>query len=931
MLVSSRDLEGRIPVGGDAANESAGRYWIALQAPADGLECGGKAAGLALARAFGARIPETFVVPRAALRAVLDSAFGLETVETYLGVFEGLPARETDARHRDLANEMRALDWPKSVESELRAGFADLLMRAPHGLAVRSSATCEDSAQASFAGVFESHLGARTVEQALNQVRDCWIASWAPRAIRYRKRLGIAVEADAMAVVVQPLLAAGVSGVCTTADPDTGDPQRIVIHAVRGLAAELLAGGESGAGVGGRYTFSLGLNTAVYERERPQRTELVPRAEGGLEVRALLGSGRGGGSARTSTESEAGANRELEEEEVHALVELALELDEQFGHRLDLEWAMVDDEWFVVQARPLTALPEFFPHELSAEERGFTWRPAWFLLPLTSPGAPSLLTPLYQHYSEAEMWERYQPDDFSLTSMHSRQLDLHGHRFFEEGPRPTFLDHFADVEEYEPWLDEHESRYRGRWDRREEELHALERDVTEAVRVARTAAELLPTMFAIQDRLWDLNSFGWSGPQALGWMCDLLWKHRLEQLGAEIDGDALLAGGDSYTSRATRAMQELGRAIREDFVRRAFEERPLGEVLPYLAAEYPGSEFLANYDSMRWRIARCPWSWQERPGFWRAGEGHEPTLRTVRSALRGEGRDVVQMQRESQRRRAEEEAKLEHALRGENDATRVRYAKLLDWARVWTQALNDRHGLGVGLLWEKEIVWHTAQRLVGEGLLQHVEELLWIPREDFEAFVASGDESAFAQAREHRIAEFRRARRMIPPEYLGKEPEPADEELLTAASDTQSREAELSEGERETQDGVSCGVARGDERVEILYRAVGFAGSTARGRLRKVEQLDDADLLDTLGPEDILLLPGPQAFPHADWHSLLTTVAGVLSPSRPAHHLCQVARECGVPVLGEIPEAIGQLAEGTEVELDAKAGEIRVRGGDDRR
>lgn len=93
---------------------------------------------------------------------------------------------------------------------------------------------------------------------------------------------------------------------------------------------------------------------------------------------------------------------------------------------------------------------------------------------------------------------------------------------------------------------------------------------------------------------------------------------------------------------------------------------------------------------------------------------------------------------------------------------------------------------------------------------------------------------------------------------------------------------------------------------------------------RHVPNLGDPALLDALGPEDILILPHAQAFYHADWHSLLTLVTAVVSPGQPSHHLAQVARECGVPVIGHIESDLTAIKDGARLHVDASAGVVRV-------
>jgi phosphohistidine swiveling domain-containing protein len=86
----------------------------------------------------------------------------------------------------------------------------------------------------------------------------------------------------------------------------------------------------------------------------------------------------------------------------------------------------------------------------------------------------------------------------------------------------------------------------------------------------------------------------------------------------------------------------------------------------------------------------------------------------------------------------------------------------------------------------------------------------------------------------------------------------------------------------------------------------------------------DARTLHTLTTEDILVVRDANAFAYADWHSLLMLVKGVVSTARPAHHLTQVAREIGVPVIGYVTRGLETLQDGTRIEIDAATGRVAV-------
>lgn len=855
--------------------------WSLLE---DALEVGGKASNLARVHRLGHRVPETRVLGREALRRFLAANELEEPLAAYLQHTD-----RSEAAFEPIAAAVARATVPAELRAEIRTVAEELLQVSPCGLAVRSSAVCEDSEHASFAGVFESFVGVLTPDEVIEKVVACWHAVWAPRALRYMDRMELEPVADGMAVIVQEVVPAVSSGVITTADPESGDPWRFVLDAVRGLPIDLLSG--SGVGDSFRVDWESG---AVLEREivaKPSVIQATP--EGVVDV---------------AVEAPASAEPAVSDEEISEVARIARELDERFDTRLDIEWAITPEGVWVLQARPLTALPAFFPVELTPEQERRSWKPALVTLPLRADQPPHLLTPLYRHYSEAEMWHRYQPEDIVLTSIWRHELDVNGYRYCETDPQPTFQDFFEGPGGYETWIGENEGRYRQRWDRRGDELQEIRDAATRGIAQTTTAAELIPVLLDVMDRLWDLNSFGWSGPQALGWMCEgaldhFLGEHFLGETEVRADTAALLGGGsDSYTFRVSKAQQALGRAIREPLVVEAFEGLPLDRIVPHLRAAAPDCDFLARFESFCWEFGKTPPSWLDRPSFWSADAVDVQIVSAVKNAWLGKSRDVEVMQARTLTQRQEQEQEIRAALVETGGDTAERFDRLLEWARYWGQALNDRHGLTVGLLHERELVWQVGDRLVGEGLLERVEDVLVLERRDLESIARDGVTRAGREVYRERLWDFRRHRRLTPVDALGAAP-PGEE--TAAAPPTQGEEV-------------------GDDEEGIRGR--GFGGGVATGRARKVVDLSDASVLESLGENDVLVLPHETAFHYADWHSLLTVVKAVVSPGRPSHHLARVARECAVPLVGHVTGDLQAIPEGAEIRVDGSSGRVEVLG-----
>ena len=195
---------------------------------------GGKGANLGAMLAAGLPVPPGFCVTTEAFRQFLLSCRGLEPLWAELRG-DGAPAgrRGASPRRAGCAQRLAAAPLPPAVEQAIvEAWQAQGAMRQ---YAVRSSATAEDLPRASFAGQGETFLNVCGQEAILQSVRECWISLFADRAIVYRMHNRIDHRAVAMAVVVQELISPDVSGVLFTADPVSGDTQRIVIEATYGL------------------------------------------------------------------------------------------------------------------------------------------------------------------------------------------------------------------------------------------------------------------------------------------------------------------------------------------------------------------------------------------------------------------------------------------------------------------------------------------------------------------------------------------------------------------------------------------------------------------------------------------------------------------------------------------------------------------------
>ena len=207
---------------------------IAVAEAADAERFGPKAANLARLRHAGLPIPEGFCIDAEAYRLQVATA-GLEDQARRV---TSPDARE--ARCAALAMKLGLLDGPivSDVLDELLAARGALIAKTAAPIAVRSSALVEDRFGASFAGQFESYLGLESEDEFVTAVRSCWAALWATRVLRYMATHAGNPADTAMAVLVQPLISARVSGGGLSRNGD----EDMVLTAARGLGSALAQG-----------------------------------------------------------------------------------------------------------------------------------------------------------------------------------------------------------------------------------------------------------------------------------------------------------------------------------------------------------------------------------------------------------------------------------------------------------------------------------------------------------------------------------------------------------------------------------------------------------------------------------------------------------------------------------------------------------------
>lgn len=296
---------------------------------------GGKGANLGELTRAGMPVPPGFVITAAAyIDAIEQAGVRAKLQELVAGVNADDPASLEAA-----AQQAQALVGSTPIPDTLRTAIlaAYHALGANVAVAVRSSATSEDTEGTSFAGMNQTFTNVAGDDEVLESVVRCWASLYGQRVIFYRVKQTV-TEEPALAVIVQEMIPSERSGVMFTIDPSTGDPNRMVIEGAFGQGEMVVSG-------------SVEPDTYVLEKRGPR----LLQTRIGYKAEAIV-RGAGGHDERITLDPERAARRVLSDSEVIELAKLGVDVERHYGSHQDIEWAIADGRTYLVQSRPVTAV-----------------------------------------------------------------------------------------------------------------------------------------------------------------------------------------------------------------------------------------------------------------------------------------------------------------------------------------------------------------------------------------------------------------------------------------------------------------------------------------------------------------------------------------------------------------------------------------------
>ncbi|MGE3286310.1 MAG: PEP/pyruvate-binding domain-containing protein [Pseudonocardia sp.] len=328
--------------------------WIDEVDPAVAVAAAGSKMGrlVELHRA-GVQVPAGFAVTIDAYRRYCaESGLDARIDETLVPLGTEPSPADVEAASRHIRDLFDATPMPEALAGEIAEAYEELSLRCVDvnvPTAVRSSATGEDAADASFAGIFDTYLGVSGTGRVLDAVRACWGSLFTGRALAYRLRKQISHHDMPIAVGVIELIHARASGVAFSVHPVTGKPDRVVIETSWGWGEAIVQGLvnpdhiEVGKSDGRTLRYDVAHKTVV---------SAFDFAEGKvceIDMPAKLAD-----------------RRVLDDEQVAAITEAVTSIEAHYGYPVDVEWVIsrhrrAGDPVSIVQSRPVTVVAEEKP------------------------------------------------------------------------------------------------------------------------------------------------------------------------------------------------------------------------------------------------------------------------------------------------------------------------------------------------------------------------------------------------------------------------------------------------------------------------------------------------------------------------------------------------------------------------------------------
>ncbi len=299
---------------------------------------GGKGANLGELTRAGIPVPAGFVVTSDVYFDFVERA---DLRDHILPFLKGLNVEDNAALQRassGIKSLITAATMPREAAEEIARCYREM---GGGAVAVRSSATAEDLAEASFAGQQSTYLNIEGEDSVIKAVQECWASLFEARAIFYRASAGFDHLKVGIAVVVQHMVQSERSGVMFTVDPVTNAADRIVIEAIYGLGEAIVSGAVTpDMYVSDKATLQL-IDSSIATQDRQLiRNPAAGRDEDPNHWVEVTAAERN--------------QPKLTDHETREIARIGKQVEQHYGRPQDIEWALEGGSFYIVQSRPVT-------------------------------------------------------------------------------------------------------------------------------------------------------------------------------------------------------------------------------------------------------------------------------------------------------------------------------------------------------------------------------------------------------------------------------------------------------------------------------------------------------------------------------------------------------------------------------------------------
>ena len=856
-------------------------FVLPLANPGATLEnVGGKGMSLAKMLSAGLLVPGGFHVTTAAYRRfVAENEIQPRILKELEGIDPAVPAGlETVSQH--ICGFFAEGKTPSEITAAVSAAYT-ALKNAP--VAVRSSATAEDLPGASFAGQQETYLNIRGTDEVLEAVKKCWASLWTARAITYRLKNNIDQDTVALAVVVQELVLADAAGILFTANPINGQRDELVINAAWGLGEAVVSGlvtpdtitvKKATGRVLRRETAEKSLKTI--RTEQGTREVPVPDAQ---KKKAVLTKGQ-----------------------TVELVRLGLKIEQLYQAPMDVEWALASGKFFIVQARPITALP---PEWKAPDPKALYARSS------LAEHTPSPVTPLFAtlglelaNLATTRMWERLMGKDAQNLAPGGRMYQsLNGYVFIGirmGGAKNSLKLTRMTISQTGPML-------RGsvaRWQTARQELAAVveawERQPVEAL----SPSELLQgvrQVFGAACRYFTRIQATLPAATSRAVLFTTLYNSLIRRK-QDPPATTFLLGFDTVALQAEKSLFDLAEWMRTN---PALVDYALQTPTEKLAVDFgqetpPGTLPAELWTEWRLRFRRhldmfgrtayefdfahpTP---QETPG---------PMLDAIKAFLTGKADNPYQRQHQAIEKR---EQATKAVLERTGWPRRGWFLKLLRWAQETGPMREDSiFDLGMGHPLVRRLLAELGRRFAAGGAMGQADDIYWLEKSEVEELIAAlesdlplPDVAGRIPARKEQLQAFLK---VSPPVML-------PEKSIWSRF--------IHGGEAEKKDG------------KLVLKGVGTSGGLVTAPACVLFGPED---FDQLKPGDVLVAVTTTPA----WTPLFALASAVVTDiGGPLSHSSIVAREYGIPAVMSARSATRSIQTGQMVTVDGNAGTVTLEG-----